>query len=244
MIDPRLKTVAWFDGDRKVAVFHYYATHPMSFYGDGRVTSDFPGIARAHRDRQEPEAHRMYFTGSAGNIAAGKYNDGTPEARRALSERIEAGMARSELELRPRPIGKLSWRTVEIRPAVRESFTAALLEGEVADSTRSAAERGRAAYMLAWLRRSERGTPIVVSALCDEGLALLHLPGECFVEYQLRAQALASDRFVATAAYGDGGPWYIPTAGAYPQGGYEVSVAFCAPAIDATLDEAIRRVLA
>ena len=46
---------------------------------------------------------------------------------------------------------------------------------------------------------------------------MLHLPSESFVEYQLRAQAAAPSRFVACAAYGDGGPWYIPTAEAYPQ---------------------------
>ena len=53
----------------------------------------------------------------------------------------------------------------------------------------------------------------------------MHLPAECFVEYQLRAQQLASSRFIATAAYGDGGPWYIPIKEAYPQGGYEVDIA-------------------
>ena len=41
------------------------------------------------------------------------------------------------------------------------------------------------------------------------------------MEYQLAAKAERPDRFVAMAAYGDYGPWYIGTARAYTEGGYE-----------------------
>ena len=72
-------------------------------------------------------------------------------------------------------------------------------------------------------------------------LVLLGMPGEPFVEYQLRAQALHADRFVAAAGYGDGGPWYVPTAEAYLQGGYEVGVAFCEPDVDLLLMQALQQ---
>ena len=49
--------------------------------------------------------------------------------------------------------------------------------------------------------------------------------------------------FVATAAYGDGGPWYIPVKEEYPAGGYEVSVAFCDPQVDSILTEAMGSLL-
>jgi hypothetical protein len=39
----------------------------------------------------------------------------------------------------------------------------------------------------------------------------LHLPGELFVEYELAAQAMRPDRFVAVAGYGDYTPGYIGT---------------------------------
>jgi hypothetical protein len=45
------------------------------------------------------------------------------------------------------------------------------------------------------------------------------------------------------AAYGDGGPWYIPVREEYPHGGYEVSVAFCDPKVDDLLSEAMRQLL-
>ena len=85
--------------------------------------------------------------------------------------------------------------------------------------------------------------PITLSGLHLNDVSMLHLPSESFVEYQLRAQSFAADRFVACAAYGDGGPWYIPTAEAYPQGGYAVSVAWCGPQLDQLLTDGIRNLL-
>ena len=49
------------------------------------------------------------------------------------------------------------------------------------------------------------------------------MPGELFVEYQLAAQALRPNLFVAMAAYGDYAPGYIGTEISYSQGGYETS---------------------
>ncbi len=83
----------------------------------------------------------------------------------------------------------------------------------------------------------------MLSSLRVNDVSLVHLPAECFVEYQLRAQKLAPSRFVATAAYGDGGPWYIPVEKEYPAGGYEVSVAFCDPKVDPMLNQAMRLLL-
>jgi hypothetical protein len=103
--------------------------------------------------------------------------------------------------------------------------------------------RSRPSFALAWIERVRAGLPITLSGLHVNDISLLHLPAECFVEYQLRAQASAADRFVACAAYGDGGPWYIPTADAYPQGGYAVGVAWCAPAVDQILSDGIQRLL-
>ena len=71
----------------------------------------------------------------------------------------------------------------------------------------------------------------------------LRLDSDVLVQYQLRAQQMAQERFVATAAYGDGGPWYLPTAEEYPAGGYEVRMAFCSPATDGLLTTGIRKLL-
>ncbi len=243
LIDPWLKTVAFYDGDEKIAACHYYATHPMSYYGDGRVTSDFVGLARKQRQAEEPGCTQIYFTGCAGNISAGKYNDGSKPVRPVLTQRIYEGMVKAAAELRPAPIGKIAWRTVEVLPKPHPQYTIADLEAQIANKDNAVANRNRPSFTLTWLRRAEKKTPIVLSALAIDGISLLHLPAESFIEYQLRAQELAPDRFVATAAYGDGGPWYIPVKEEYPNGGYEVSVAFCDPEVDPVLTEGMRTLL-
>ena len=50
------------------------------------------------------------------------------------------------------------------------------------------------------------------------------MPGELFVEYQLAAQQMRPDLFVAMAAYGDYAPFYIGTEIGYLQRGYETSI--------------------
>ena len=45
VIDPWLKSVSFWNGDRAVAVLTYYATHPQSHYGKGDVTCEFVGLA-------------------------------------------------------------------------------------------------------------------------------------------------------------------------------------------------------
>lgn len=243
LIDPWLKTVAFYGNEKKIAALHYYATHPMSYYGDGRVSSDFVGLARKQRQKDEPGCLHVYFTGCAGNVAAGKYNDGSKEMRPILTRRIYDGIVRSEKDLQPVAIEKVSWRTAEVLPPPQASLTEESLRRRIADKKSRVANRSRPAFMLSYLRRFERKLPIVLSALRIDDVSLLHLPGESFIEYQLRAQELQPSGFVATAAYGDGGTWYVPVKEEYPNGGYEVSVAFCDPQIDDILTAGMRKLL-
>jgi hypothetical protein len=240
LIDPFLKTVAFFSGDQKLVSCHYYATHPMSYYGDGRATSDFVGLARKRRQGDEPQTTHIYFTGCSGNIAAGKYNDGTPALRPILTQRIYDGLVASEASLKREPVATAEWRTKEILPAARGAQTADVLAATISNKSNAVVARNRPAYELAWIQRVEKKIPIVLSSLRVNNVSLLHLPSESFIEYQLEAQEHFADRFVATAAYGDGGPWYIPTKEAYPNGGYEVSVAFCEPVVDDELTTGIQ----
>lgn len=244
LIDPFLKTVAFFDRDRKVAALHYYATHPMSFYADGRVTSDFAGLARKQRQREEPDCHHIYFTGCAGNIGAGKYNDGSPEARIRLTRQIHAGMIAAGGSLTRMPVPPLAWKTTTIAPTPRQSLSQDELAAAVANRALTVLDRNRAALWLGSLRRFSQRVPVVLSALHLGPVKLLHLPGEPFIEFQLRAQAMRPQDFVCTAAYGDGGPWYIPVREEWPSGGYEVSSALCEPDMDDLMTAAMRELLA
>lgn len=243
LIDPQLKSVVFYSGNEPVVACHYYACHPMSHYGKGRVSSDFCGLARKQLQLADPNCTQLYFNGCGGNIGAGKYNDGSEEMRPVLSARILDAMERSMKALEPQKISSCQWATSEILPAPRTDHNLDDILKQIHDSSLKVVDRNRPSYIVAWHRRFEKKLPIVVSALHINNATLLHLPAESFVEYQLRAQASSPKRFVACAAYGDGGPWYIPVREAYTQGGYEPGVAWCDPAIDPTLCGAIAECL-
>ncbi len=244
LIDPMLKTVAFYNGDKKLVASHYYACHPMSYYGDGMVSADFCGLARRQRQEQEPDCVHLYFNGCGGNIGAGKYNNGSKEARVELTQRMFDGIVSSEADLKPLPIESLAWETHDILPPLNPAFDEEQLMAGISNKNNAISARNRPSYTVAFIRRVESKIPITLSSLHVNDVSLLHLPAECFIEYQLRAQAAAKNRFVACAAYGDGGPWYIPTKEAYPQGGYAVSVAWCAPEMDQMLCNGIQAMLA
>jgi hypothetical protein len=71
----------------------------------------------------------------------------------------------------------------------------------------------------------------------------VHLPGEPFVEYQLFAQSVLPDEFVAVAGYGEGGTGYICTEKAFAEGGYEPTASFVGPPTETVLKDAIREVM-
>ena len=243
LVDPMLKTVAFYNGEKKIVASHYYACHPMSYYGDGMVSADFCGLARRQREKQEPDCVHLYFNGCGGNIGAGKYNNGSKEARVELTQRMYEGIVASEAELNPQPIESLAWETQDILPPLNPVFDEEQLMAGISNKKNRVVSRNRPSYTVAFIRRVKAEIPITLSSLHVNEVSLLHLPGECFIEYQLRAQAFAANRFVACAAYGDGGPWYVPTKEAYPQGGYAVSVAWCAPEMDQMLSGGIQSML-
>jgi len=242
LIDPWLRTLSFWDGDRPLAALHYYATHPMSYYGDGRVSADFCGLARQKRAMEDGRVFQVYFTGCAGNVTAGKYNDGSKENRPVLRDRIHAAMVAAWKGTERFPVENFEWRVepVKLAPRTEKTFGEEASKQALADEKAAKAKRGNGAFQLAWLNRLDR--PIDFTCL-DLGKAqVLHLPGEPFIEYQLKAQELRADRFVCVAGYGDDGPGYIPTNKAFLEGGYEPMVALAAPS-EGTMLRAITKLL-
>ena len=243
LIDPMLKTVAFYNGNKKLVASHFYACHPMSYYGDGRVSADFCGLARRRMQKQEPDCLHLYFNGCGGNIGAGKYNNGSKEARIELTQRMFEGITTSNAMLKPEPIRSFAWETEDILPPLDPRFNEEQLLVGIQNKTNRVVARNRPSYTVAFIRRVNEGIPITLSSLHVNDISMLHLPAESFIEYQLRAQAITPNRFVACAAYGDGGPWYIPVKEAYPQGGYAVGVAWCSPQIDPLMSNGIQTLL-
>jgi hypothetical protein len=245
LIDPWLKTVSFWDGAQKLAALHYYAVHPTS-YEDSFITNEFTGIARERRRAEDGDVPHLYFTECAGNITAGKYNDGATENRELFTCRVHRAMVESEQDTREVPIdGSFEWRTTSVQLPPRADMNDPDLTAVMRDAGRTDKERARAALMLAYLERCRAGTPIDIAALhFGDAVSLLHLPAEAFIEYQHFAQQQRPDSFVAVPAYGDCGPGYICLERSFAEGGYEPSDSFCAPDSEQILRRAIVDVMA
>ncbi|NUQ64585.1 MAG: hypothetical protein HUU20_19130 [Pirellulales bacterium] len=241
-IDPMLKSITFARGDKPLVRLHYYATHPQTGGGDGWVGIDFVGDARERLERQEG-VMQIYFTGCAGDVTAGKYNDGSPQARQELAERLLAAMRASIAATKTAPITAVAWRTLPLALPARTDagFTLEENRAVLANPKSPGPARVDAASRVAFHERS--GRPIQLSVLEIGAVRVLHLPGEPMVEFQQFAQKAAPGCFVAVAGYGDGATGYLCTEESYAQGGYEPTATLVAPNGETVLKGAIRQLL-
>ena len=241
-IDPMLKTVTLALGDKPLVRLHYYATHPQSFYGDPRACTDVPGFARERLQKKEG-VFQIYFTGCAGDVAMGKYNDRTKQARTELTDRLYAGMEAAVAATEYGPAQGLKWRTVPVLFPLRDDpgYTVAEDKAKMADLKLNPILRIRSATRVAFSQRIDK--PIDLSMLEIGPATLVHLPGECMIEFQFFAQQLKPDDFVAVAAYGDVGPGYICTEKSFSEGGYEPTASRAGPKAEWAFKDAIRQLM-
>ena len=223
---------------------HYYATHPQTLYGDGRASSDIVGDAREALEEKE-HVFQVYFTGCArrhhrgqvqrrmGGNAARCWPNGCWPAWRRRSPRLGSF----------RPARSVGGPTrVLLPPRTDPGYTLAdnlghLKNEELPPSTRYFWGGVRTAF----IQRSHQ--PIELSSLQIGDVQIVHLPGEPLIDFQLFAQGLKPDGFVAVAGYGDCGPGYICPAQAYLDGGYEPTDANVKPESEGLLKKAIASLL-
>ena len=150
VIDPLLKMLTFFNEERPLVSLSYYATHPQSYFGKGDVTSEFVGLARAEHERAHGGLPLVHFNGASGNVAAGKYNDGTPETRVVLTRRMADGMQRAWEATRKVPLtaAECEWRVHPVRLPVAAHLDADKLtrhSGGSAGRRERSHQRGRQA---------------------------------------------------------------------------------------------------
>ncbi len=244
LIDPTVKLITFFQDDKPLVTLSYYACHPQSYYRTGGANPDFPGIARQARQEATGTFH-VHFNGAGGNIGAGKWNDGSPPYRQILADRLEDGMEKAWDSMRRAPVDAddLGWDVEPVALPLGNHVAIADLERRLADSETK--DRPGVAKTLTWARRCQAGDTIDIQCLQLGTARVLHMPGELCVEYQLAAQKMRSDLFVAMAAYGEYAPGYICTEIAYTQGGYEASerASHVAPQVEAVLTKAMQKLL-
>ena len=244
LIDPWLKCISFWNKEKPVAVLTYYATHPQSYYGTGDVSCDFVGIGR-NAFEKEIGISCVHFNGAGGNIAAGKYNNGSPEMRPVLAGRMEAGMKKAWAATKKVPVSAkdLSWKSKLVALPVAHDLIEDELRANMEDKELTPNEKYDSAIRLAWLEQRESGKKAEVSSLRIGNTWLLNIPGEAFIEYQLAAKALRPNDHVCTAAYEEYGPRYIGIKKSYSEGGYEMSQSFVSPDVEEVLMNAIKEVL-
>ena len=138
----------------------------------------------------------------------------------------------------------VGWMVKPVSLPLRSTLVQATLLEVLGDESKPKKARLRAARDLVFVRRMKRGHRIPISCLTLGKACILHMPGELFVEYQLAAQRMRPDRFVAMAAYGDYGPGYVGTRIAYDQGGYETGiVSRVGPEVEDILIKATRQLI-
>jgi hypothetical protein len=220
-IDPFLKTISFWNDKRPVAALSCYATHPMSVYGRGLVSSDFVGLARARRQSDDNSIFQVYASGCSGNVTAGKYNDGGPGHRASLTTRLYDGLVAAWKATKPYPLDSVDFRVVPLRLEPRNSagFNVDDLELQLAAESKrkSGFDHCLAALGLSWRRRGARNATIDVPCLDFGPAQIAQLPGESYVEYQLAAQEMRRDSLVMTLGYGECATGYVPTEGHFDE---------------------------
>ena len=244
-IDPFVRTVTFFNGDAPLVRMHYYACHPQNNYGDGTADPDVFEPVRS-RFEEEEGIPQIFFPGCGGDVTVGKYNVGTAmELRKNLTDRMCAGIRESIAATERAPVSKLDWKVTTVRFAFRKEpkFSEEAARKRMGDPKEHAENRLKASWLVSWYERMKTKPEIEVNRLRLGPVDILHLPGEAFVEYQLYAQGVNPDRFVAVAAYGDGGTSYICDDKAFGEGGYEPTVSWVGPPSEQRLKAAIRTLL-
>lgn len=247
LIDPWLKTVTLYKGEQPLVSMSYYAVHPVTEFGDGIVSSEFVGIARKYQEMKRGYPH-IYFTGAAGNIGVGKYNDNTRNIRYTFAARIASAIDKAlESEIR-KPVNKNSFNletTLVYLPLANHLDKDSLEQIVSGGKYDPELPYLRAIACLAWWNRVHKDPYVRISALHIDDVRLLSLPGEPFVEYQLMAQDLFPQYRICTAGYEEYGMGYIGTRKAYREGGYETSkmASMLGPDAEDSMMRGIREVL-
>ena len=217
VIDPYLRTLSFWNHDSPVCALHLYAVHPMSNWGSGRVTADFPGLARSRRQLDDPAVFQIYASGCAGDVTPGRYNDGGPKQKEVLAGRLYDAMVTAWKKTQRYPLRKADFRNapLQLPPRDTEGYTNAALTAQLDHP--DSKKRCLAAMGLSWKQRLDAGQPIDLAAL-DLGEAIIVLlPGESYVAFQLAAQKFRPDVVVLAIGYGESGSGFVPVEQAWDE---------------------------
>jgi len=247
LIDPILRSIGFYGPRGKLAAtLHFYATHPQVSHGRFMAGADVPGAALdALYKQQRGAGTHAYFTGCAGDITFGKYTLGADKVKNktVLGARLGAGLVANTQALTSVDAGKLSLRHLTIPVALNPLMGPARHKPELAKATSRYGAGWQALFLHIAQNWKRYGHATIARLSLGPKVHVLSLPAENAVAYQLYAQSLIPEHFLACAGYGDGTLHYICTDEMFPQGGYEPGVSFAKPGFEKPYKAAIAQVL-
>jgi len=240
-IAPYVDVMAVRDGDGTLSAAYFsHAAHPVVLGGDNYlISADYPGYAQRAVEAAYPGALALFAEGCCGDINAERHPGDFEQARRlgnrlagaviATLEDAEAleaptlSFAASDLRIPlqdPPPVAEAAARV----EALRASHQAAQAAGNPVHGRLEATRLARAERVLKLAQEGVTGQTerFDLKAFRVGPVGIIGLPGEVFVKYALNLDAASPFAQNFVLAYSNGCIGYVPTADAYPHGGYEV----------------------
>jgi hypothetical protein len=236
VIDPEVGVAAFVTPDgRTIATLYNYACHPSSAGGDSPsvFSADFPGFASEIIER-EVGGVALFLHGCSGDINPGKYIRGDAEDcddRIADAKRMGRMLAEETLKV----FGRMESEEVRrfgvihkevalpVQPGAGDVEAARAGAEHAIKSWRTQGADPRTAlrkYAIAHKIKDGR-CRVDMGAVAINELAVACLPGEPFTELGRRIKQGCPARQTLIAATCGEDPYYMPTAEAMTQGGYE-----------------------
>jgi hypothetical protein len=213
-----------------------YALHPAILAGDNwLISADWPGYAR----RAVEQLHggtAIFFNAATGNI--NHINHRRPEQQRGFYEarrlgtivgaaavqallQIEAMADDVKLDACSRTVTIAGRQVTPEQVAAAEAIMAAHTGPLLQAATDGAPEALFASEALKLAKRGKFSEQVEVQALRLGQAALIALPGEIFVEYQLQFKRRSPLPYSFLVGYANNYLGYVPTPRALAEGGYE-----------------------
>jgi neutral ceramidase len=227
-----------------MGLLYAHAAHPVNLRGL-EVSAEYPGYAARFIAKNLDGAVPMFAQACCGDI-----NCAPMDGRFETSERQGAllGSGAVTAALQAEPVGgaglAAACRTIALPlmiPTVEEAERALGVERERLEQARKDGKftayqvgnwhEGQVGWAEDYLRAAREGNrgqtqAFEIQAMRIGDLAVVSYPGEMFVTYQLWLDEASPFARTFTLGYTNGCIGYVPTASAYPEGGYEVNGAF------------------
>lgn len=237
---PYAHAVAIEGADERLAVLFSHACHPVVLGAENcELSADFVGVAARHIEEQT-NSPALFVNGACGDINP-RYVNGDTDAVEVLGAELGAAVVGALAGAEPLVVNRLEqqvrylqlplmpplpdWRAQVERVVLKVKVVYRQALGEGAGVARAARARLQWAQdVLATGNRVET-QPFSMQVLALGPLVLLGMEGEIFARYQLDIEA-GGQTPIMLCGYANGCIGYVPTAGEYERGGYEIEEAY------------------